>query len=204
MKNQRLFGWANLLSAVLLLLATILFYTLPVGEIASDYSQLVAQDGWSGISLISLLAVYAGAVGLVGIYLYQREQGRALLLIGFLLSLGGLLTKFAAGSWELAIWPVLLESHPESPLLSQSLIYQAPAVLLFYALFTLLTLAGTFLLGLASLRSGRFPRWCALLLMVGGPAYAVLLSLPPFGILGILLYTGAIGGMGITLLRRQT
>ena len=191
---------ANLASAILLLLTGILFYILlPVDKIASDYSLLVKHKNWILLNSVSMLAIIMGIIGMPGLYLKQFKNSGWLMLLGLIITLSALVMKAAAVSWEFIIWPALLKANPGSTLLTESLIYKDAGILSFYGIFTLLFVLGYILFGIASFKSGVFPKWSAILLIIGGPAYAILLSVPPFGIIGLILYAFGLFGFGFTL-----
>lgn len=197
---ERIAGMANIVYALVLLVVGVLFYfLLPVGDIASNYSLLVNNPSWITLNSLSLLAIIIGVIGLFGMYLRQIKESSILLLSGMIFTLFGLIMKAAATSWEFIVWPAILEKDPASTLLTESLIYKDIGVLAFYGLFTLFFSIGYIIFGVASLKTKIFPKWASLLLVIGGPAYAILLSAPPFGLIGLVLYAIAILGYGFAL-----
>lgn len=202
MTHCRLTGIANIVYSVLLLLTGILFYILfPINSIDSNYSLLIDTPSWIPINIIVLIATGMGIIGTLGIYLKQAEKSGHLALIGFLSVMFGMILKACATSWEIVIWPAILRENPLNPLLTESLIYQDVNILTFYGAFTLFFIIGYLLFGISSLKAGVFPKWVSVLLMTGGPGYAILLSLPPFGLVGLLLYSVSIFGCGLFLYR---
>ena len=200
MNFEKVTGVANITYSIILALAGILFYTLfPVGEIGTNYSMLVVMSSWIPINIISMLAIILGIIGFIGMYIKQVKKSGVLLFIGFIIIMFALVMKASATSWEFIIWPAILNDNPSNALLTESLIYKDTGILSFYSIFTLFFVIGYVLFGIGSIKAKVFPKWASLLLVIGGPAYAILLSIPPFGILGLLIYSAGIFGFGWSL-----
>ncbi len=201
---ERITGAMNVVYALLLLVTAVLFYTLlPVTSIATDYSALVVRPAWLPINALSLVAKLAGIVGLMGIFTAQRSATGSLMFVGFVLALASLVIQTATITWEMVIWPAMLRDNPATPLLTQSGIYRDAGIAAFYGTFTLLFTLGHLIVGVASARARVFPRWAAVTLAIGGPAYAILLALPPFGAVGLVIYAVAVFGFGSALMKRR-
>lgn len=193
-------GIANLAYSIMLLTVGILFYLLlPVSKIATNYSLLISQPSWIPLNIISMIALIMGIWGLFGMYMKQRNESGLLMLSGLIMTMTALVMKASATSWEFIVWPAIMKENPATSLLSNSLIYKDPGILSFYGLFTLLFAIGYILFGIASLKAKIFPKWSSILLIIGGPVYAILLSVPPFGIIGLVLYCFGIFGYGLKL-----
>ena len=201
---ERITGAMNVAYALSLVATTVLFYTLlPVTSIAHNYAALVVRPAWIPVNALSLAAKVAGITGLIGIYTKQRGATGPLMFVGFFLALAALVIQTATISWEVVIWPAMLRDNPTTPLLTQSLIYRDAGILSFYGIFTLLFAAGHLILGVASTRARIFPRWAAITLAIGGPAYAILLALPPFGAVGLVIYAAGVFGLGAALMKER-
>jgi hypothetical protein len=205
MNHEKLTGVANIAYSTILLITGILFYILfPVKEIGSNYSILVNSSGWIPINMITMIATALGILGAVGMYMKQVEKSKYLSLIGFIFIIFSLIMKACAISWEFAIWPAILQNNPANTLLTESLIYNNAYILSFYAVFTLLFMIGYIVFGIGSLKAKVFPKWAAILLIIGAPAYAILLSIPPFGLPGLALYCVSLFGYGFSLINKQS
>jgi len=205
MNHEKLTGVANIAYSTILLITGILFYVLfPVKEIGSNYSVLVNSAGWIPINIIALVATVIGILGTFGMYLRQAGKSKYLTLIGFVFIIFGLVMKASATSWEFSIWPAILQNSPMNTLLTESLIYKNTGILSFYAVFTLFFMIGYIVFGIGSLKAKVFPKWASILLIIGAPAYAILLSIPPFGLLGLALYCVSLFGYGLSLVSKQT
>lgn len=200
---RKLFGGANILYALGLVISVGLFYAfLPVTEIGTNYSLLVEVPAWIPVNVISLVSIILGIIGLAGMFKKMADSCGPFVFAGFLLVAAGFILKACATSWELVIWPLLMKNHPGSPLLTESLIYADSGILSFYGLFTLCYTLGYIFIGLGGIRkNNNLPKWALVLLMIGGPAYSILLSVPPFGIIGLLVYAGGIWGIGLSLVK---
>ncbi len=148
----------------------------PVGFVALDYEnfdQTARTGAYALTSLLYLLAVIFVLGGLVGLYAGQSEEAGALGLFGFLVAfLGTTLVvgaawfeAFAARTLALAV-PGFFEDDPAG--------WLGWGMGLAYVLAAL----GWLLFGVATLRAGVYPRWAAIVLIVG----AVLLGLPVPGL----------------------
>lgn len=198
-------GIANLMYAIMLFIVGVLFYVLlPVGKIASDYSLLINSPSWISLNIISMVAIILGIFGLLGMYIKQIKESGMLMLSGLIMIMCALIMKASATSWEFIIWPAIMKNNPTSTLLTESLLYKDTGLLSFYGLFTLLFTVGYILFGIASLKTKIFPKWVSMFLIIGGPAYAILLSVPPFGIIGLILYSIAVFGFGLKLYNNST
>lgn len=202
---ERITGALNIAYALLLFVTTVLFYALlPVTSIANNYAALVVRPAWVPINALSLATKLVGIAGLIGIYAKQRAATGPLMFLGFFLALASLVVQTAAISWEVVIWPAMLRDDPATPLLTQSLIYRDAGIAAFYGAFTLLFAAGHLIVGVASARARIFPRWAAITLAIGGPAYAILLAVPPFGAAGLAIYGVGVFGFGTALMKERS
>jgi len=202
---EKITGMANLTYSIMLLIIGILFYVLlPVEKIVSDYSLLIKHPSWIALNSISMVAIIIGLFGFLGMYIKQIKESGVLMLSGMIIVMCALLMKASATSWEFIIWPAIMKNNPTSTLLTESLIYKDTGILSFYGLFTLLFTVGYIFFGIASIKTKIFPKWTSVLLIIGGPAYAILLSFPPYGIVGLALYSIGIFGFGLKLYKNPT
>lgn len=201
---EKITGLANMIYAISLIVVVALFYALlPVDKIATNYSLLVQEESWIYLNIFSMAALCLGTLGLIGIYIKQIKKSGIILFVGFILIMISLLMKAGLTSWEFITWPLLLKSYPNTPLLTQSLIYTDSRVLLFIAIFTLFSAAGYILFGIGSFKAKILPRWTSILLAIGGTAYAILLSVPPYGIIGLVLFSISIFSIGYFLVKNR-
>jgi len=200
MNHEKLTGVANIAYSTILLITGILFYILfPVKEIGSNYSILVISPGWVPVNILAMIATVFGIIGSIGIYAKQVDKSKYLSLIGFVFIIFGLVMKVSATSWEFSIWPAILQNNPTNTLLTESLIFKNTGILSYYAVFTLFFMIGYIVFGIGSLKAKLFPKWASILLIIGAPAYSILLSIPPFGLVGLVLYCVSIFGYGLSL-----
>lgn len=205
MNHEKLTGIANIAYTTLLLITGILFYILfPIKEIGSNYSILVNSPGWVPINILAMIATVFGIIGTIGLYAKQVDKSKYLSLIGFVFIILGLVMQVSATSWEFSIWPAILQNNPTNTLLTESLIFKNTGILSFYAAFTLFFMIGYIVFGIGSLKAKAFPKWASVLLIIGAPAYSILLSIPPYGLVGLVLYCAGIFGYGLSLFKRKT
>lgn len=140
------------------------------------------------VFLLYLLGTVLLLLGLVGLYASQSEAAGVLGLVGFLVAFVGT-ALFSGAIWfELFITPSLATEAPE---LAEAELGFAGFILSF-----LLVVIGWLLFGVATLRARVYPRWAAILLIVG--AVISFIPIPLSGIalsvavawLGFILFTG--------------
>ena len=116
--------------------------------------------------------------GLVALYVYQSEAAGILGVVGFLVAFLGTALVVDADWAQVFIGPLLAVNAPQ-------ILELGPTMGL---LLTFITLGvGWLLFGIATLRAGVFPRWAAILLMVGA-----VLSFFPVPLFGIVLSAAVI------------
>lgn len=140
------------------------------------------------VFLMYLVGAALLLIGLVGIYASQSEEAGVLGLVGFLVAFLG--TVLLAGTlwFELFITPALAV---EAPRLAEAELGLAGFILSF-----LLVVLGWLLFGAATLRARVYPRWPAVLLIVG-----VVVSFFPIPLSGV-VFSVAVAWMGFVLFTR--
>jgi hypothetical protein len=139
------------------------------------------------VLLVYLISAALLLLGLVGLYISQSQAAGILGLVGFLLAFLGIVLLAGAFWFELFVRPALAEQAPD--------LLQAEVGLAGFILTSLFAAVGWVLFGVATLRAGVYPRWAAILLIVGTIAF---FPLPLRGViffvsvayLGFLLFTG--------------
>lgn len=180
-------GLAAMVGGLLYILAELLdiYNFVLLGE--EEFSAVAATASFAIETWLFLLGTLLVLFGLFGLYARHSEAAGTLGLAGFLVAFLG--TALVVGNfWDQAfIVPILVDTAPE-------LLDAGPplGIILSFGIFAL----GWLLFGVAALRARVYPRWAALLLIVG----AVLSFLPlplstaPFGVavawLGLILFTG--------------
>ncbi len=143
---------------------------------------------YAAVFLLYLLGGALLLLGLVGLYTSQAEEAGILGLAGFLIAFLGTVLLVGALWFELFITPALTVEAPE---LAEAELGLAGFILVF-----LLGALGWILFGVATLRARVYPRWAAVLLIVGG--LIAFVPIPMSGIvfsvaiawLGFILFTG--------------
>jgi hypothetical protein len=183
----RLGGVAAITSAVLALLSFVLYLVVVGGGRLSKAATSAAFFLPSGAQLLALALLL---IGLVALFVRQAEAFGVLGLTGFVIALLG--TTLAAGaSWsQVFVVPRLAEVAPA--VADQG----TGSVLAGFVLSFLLFGVGWILFGVATLRTGVFPRWAVILLIVGAvisilplPSRALIVEIAA-GYLGFTLLTG--------------
>ena len=186
MTSAGLMRWAGLaavLSAVLSVVGDLLRLFVDV-----ESSETATTTPYALVFLLYLLGAVLLLLGLVGLYASQSEAAGVLGLVGFLVAFLGTTLLVGALWFELFITPSLATRAPG---LAEAELGLAGFILVF-----LLGVVGWLLFGVATLRAHTYPRWAAVLLMVGGVVAFV--PIPLAGIvfsvaiawLGFVLFTG--------------
>ena len=182
-------GSISVAAAVLIIVSQLVGF-FAVDPDPANLSATVTTTTATLYNILKLLGFFLLLLALIGLYAHQSVQAGVLGLIGFLVAFLG--TMLVAGDWwfEAFAAPYLANVAP------QALEGEASGTLLVGALtgFVLFAL-GWVLFGLASFRARVFPRWSAIVLIVGG-ALGVLAGGPPFlfvlglgvGLMGFSLY----------------
>ncbi len=151
------------------------------------FSAIAATASYAIETWLFLLGDVLVLFGLFGLYTRQSEAAGPLGLVGFLVAFLGTALLVGASWGDVFVVPILVDAAPE-------LLDAGPpfAYVLSLGIFAI----GWVLFGVAALRARVYPRWAALLLIVG----AVLSFLPLplstalFGVavawLGLILFTG--------------
>jgi len=109
--------------------------------------------------LLYLISTALLLLGLVGLYISQSEAVGVLGFVRFLVAFLGTVLLAGALWFELFITPSLAAEAPE--------LLAAELGLPGFILMVLLGAVGWVLFGVATLRAGVYPRWAAILLIVG-------------------------------------
>lgn len=155
-------GLAAVVSGVLVVIATL----FEVGVFAAgEFSEAVTTGTYTFYSVLWLIAGVLMPLGLVGLYARQAGVTGPFGLVGFLIAFVG--TMLLAGfDWaSVFIAPALATEAPE--FLDAG---PPPGLIPTFVIFAV----GWLLFGIATLRGQVYPRWAAILLIVG----AVILILP--------------------------
>ena len=179
-------GLAAVASAVLSAMGDLLRLFVDV-----ESSETATTTPYFLVFFLYLLGAVLLLLGLVGLYASQSEAAGVLGLVGFLVAFLG--TALLAGVlwFELFLTPSLATRAPG--------LAEAELGLAGFTLVFLLGVVGWVLFGAATLRARTYPRWAAVLLMIGGVVAFVPVPLAGtvFSVaiawLGLVLFTGGSG-----------
>ena len=186
MSSSNLLRWgglAALVSGVASVMGDLLRLFVDVKSAESATTPSYALVFW-----MYLIGAVLLMIGLVCLYVSQSEEAGVLGLMAFLTAFSG--TVLLAGTlwFELFITPALAVEAPR--------LAEAELGLVGFVLSFLLVVLGWFMFGVATLRARLYPRWAAVLLMVG-----VIVSFFPVPLSG-LIFSIAVSWMGLVLFTR--
>lgn len=126
----------------------------------------VLDPAWAALSVMAFLAALLSPFVLVGLFAHQRRQFGLVGVVGLLLSVVGMLV-YLGFQFDLAfVWPVLAQETPrlldfEGPM------FQAPSYAFVHFWMGPVTTVGVLVFGIAIYRARVFPRWSAVLFIIG-------------------------------------
>jgi multidrug transporter EmrE-like cation transporter len=187
MSNANLTRWSGL-SLLLAGIANALFWLLviPIGTFAG--AGAVQNSLWLPSQFLHTLAALLALFGLIGLYTYQGDKNGWLGLTGLVLALFGTGFALADAVIALVVYPIAAASAP-ALVEATGALNMSPA----YIVFSVISMVGTILFGIALLLQGRLPRLALSLLILG----AILVNLPP-GVVPmlVLIAGGVVWGLG--------
>ncbi len=204
MTARSLVRWAGvvaMLAGVLTLILGILpSVLLPAGQPVLEW---VRDDQWAGLSVLAFVLALLMPLALTGLYASEVEEAGRLGLVGFVLSVIGLLL-FVAFQFDLAfVWPVLASQAPglidySGPMFGDRMFS------VIHSLLGPVHMLGFVVFGVATFRGRVFPRWSAVLFTVGMVLSAGILF-PPLILraIGAMPAAVALVWMGTTLWSRK-
>ena len=176
-------GLAALVSAGLSIVSDLLRLFVDV-----ESSQTATTAPYALVFWLYLVSTVLLLLGLVGLYTSQSQESGTFGLVGFLAAFSGTVLLSGALWFELFITPTLATRAPG--------LAEAELGLTGFILVFLFGTVGWVLFGIATLRAGVYPRWAAVLLIVGGviaffpvPLSGIVFSVA-MGWLGFILFTG--------------
>jgi len=180
----RLAGLAALSSGVLTTIGDLLGLVV---DLENPLSATTAS--YTIVFFLYLLSTALLLLGLIGFYTSQSQAAGVLGLVGFLVAFLGTVLLAGALWFELFITPAIAEQAPE--------LAREELGLPGFILMLLFGAVGWVLFRVATLRAGVYPRWAALLLIVGG-----VLAFFPLPLSGI-IFSIAVAWLGFILFTRR-
>jgi hypothetical protein len=161
---SRLNGALTILLAFLLLCLGFLPSVLLDGD--ARILSWVLDPAWAVLSVMAFLATILAPFVMMGLFTHQRHQlGRAG-VVGLLLSVAGMLL-YVGFQFDLAfVWPVLAQEIP-GLLDFDGAMFRAPLYSFVHFWMGPVTTGGVLVFGIATYRARVFPRWSAVLFIIG-------------------------------------
>ncbi len=200
----RITGFANIISAVFLLLFWFLYaILLPINEVSTNYHLLILDPDWLLVNGLGVIGFVLALVGILGIFFKQFNDLTELGMFGFLITFVGQVLYNAGIYYETFIWPVLAESDPNLINLSSGPIYTNPAFFIMLILAGSIYAIGFLIFGYSTYKTDTFSKWAILLLVIG-----VVLFIPgffPYAVrtVGIIAYAGGLIWVGYMLIKQK-
>jgi hypothetical protein len=147
--------------------------------------EAVAGDGWVPVHYLTIAMLSLFVIGVTGIYARQVEKVGWIGLIGFVALSFGLLLNIGGAFVEAFVEPLLAISSPDFVEAFNSMVMGTPydydlgALPTMWAASSAAFMAGTLILGIATLRAGVLSRWGA-----GVFAFGLVLGLPAASVIG--------------------
>lgn len=147
--------------------------------------EAVAGEAWPMVHYITFAMLALFVVGVIGIYARQVERVGWVGLIGFSTLMFGLLLNIAGAAIEAFVEPLLATSNPpfvnafNAMVMGTAYDVDLGTIPVVWSAGSLGFMAGTLLLGIASLRAGVLSRWAS-----GVFAFGLVIGLPAANVLG--------------------
>lgn len=200
----RVTGFANIISAVCLLLFWFLYaILLPINEVPTNYHLLVLDPDWLLVNGLGVIGFVLVLVGILGIFFKQFNELTELGMFAFLITVVGQVLYNAGMYYETFIWPILAVSDPNLITLSTGPIYSNPIFFMMQILSGSIFSIGFLIFGYSTYKTNTFSKWAILLLVIG-----VVLFIPGFfpylvRTLGIIVYAIGLIWVGFMLIKQE-
>ena len=193
MSASKVIRWAGLSAVV----AGVLFIVGQIIHPPHDPSSVDAGS-WAIAHYLYLGMGVFGMLGLTGIYARQVEESGSLGFVGFIMLYFGLAVFAGIALFEASIMPLLTTEAPQfiSEFFTAGTALGALGTVTLLA--GLLLFLGPLLFGIATIRAGIFPRWAAILLIIGAALVVLIILLPEVEVVGKI--SGAATGLGLAWL----
>jgi len=207
MMNKNFFrvtGFANIISAICLLLFWFLYaLLLPINEVPTNYHLLILDPDWLLVNGLGVIGFVLVLVGILGIFFKQFNELTELGMFAFLITIVGVVLYNAGMYYETFIWPILAVSDPNLVTLSTGPIYSNPIFFMMQILSGSIFSIGFIIFGYSTYKTNTFSKWAILLLVTG-----VFLFIPGFfpyivRTVGIVVYTVGLIWVGYMLIKQE-
>jgi hypothetical protein len=166
------------------------------------YLNLVQDSDWLWVNIIGLIATMLLAVGFLGLYLKQAKETGLLGFIGFLLAFFGSLLFMCIQYIETILWPIFTE-HAQGLLEQKGAMFTDTVFTIFYLIMGFSLALGFIILGIATLRAKILSRWGALLTMIGGVLFSLVVSVIIVRTVGIVFLAAGLVWLGLGIGKRD-
>jgi hypothetical protein len=171
---QKLGGIA-LISGVLFLTAWSVCWTtfLPVHERTRDASLLILNTNWIWISSLAFPGIVFMILGFTAVYAKIYKKAGVVGFFGYLFIIVAYIFQAAKVTWEIFVYPAIVNHVPSLSLFRDGLFFLHPQVRLFRTMAEISIFLGVLLFCWTLLRSTVFPRTAGILILCGAFMYAL-------------------------------
>jgi len=175
---------------------------LPTGDAADHFQNLVLDPEWIAVNLVGLISILFMILGFPGFYIKYYDRYQALGFIALIVAVTGLILYASVQYYETIIWPAAAQIDPELLQVHGALVSGDPIVVAGLLVSGAILGAGYILFGIATLRTGSFPKIPVWFLIVGAPLFGNGI-LFPVRTMGLILFAAGIIWMGIIIRRME-
>jgi hypothetical protein len=189
-------GKALSLAGILILLWWLgLAIFFPLEGMEKGYLNLAQDSDWLWVNIVGLIATMLLAVGFLGLYLKQAKETGMLGFIGFLFAFFGSLLFMCVQYIETVLWPIFTE-HALGLLEHEGAMFTDTVFTIFYLIMGYSLALGFIILGVTTLRAKILSKWGALLMMIGGAIFSLVISVIIVRTIGIVLLAAGLVWLG--------
>ncbi|MDR3541668.1 MAG: hypothetical protein P4L69_11990 [Desulfosporosinus sp.] len=198
------FGGISLISGSALLSAYSIFFflLLPVGEMRHDLTIAVLNSNWIWLAMVAFLGVILMLFGFAAVYSRLYAESGAVGFVGYLFIQIAYILQACKITWEIFVYPVIVENQSSVFLLKDAVLKQNSMVVAFGILASAAIFVGIILFCITLVRSEEFPSIAGILIFVGASLYGLGPMRSVFiGISGILILSIGCLLLGVRLNR---
>jgi len=171
---QRLGGIAIILGSVLFTAWAICWtMLLPEHDRALDLSKIILDPHWIWIASLAFPGIVLMIFGYTAVYSRLYDKAGISGFIGYIFIITAYIFQAAKVTWEIFVYPIIVNYAPSLPLFSNKILMQHPQFILFRWLASVTIFIGVILFCITLIKSSEFPKSAGILILCGAVIYAV-------------------------------